>query len=97
LCSVRAPTTLMIADLVARFAARVELACRVERQQAAGLDLGSAVEDEALQQLLVRERAAEGAALVQAPAHEVEGALRLSQPAHAVIDAAGPETLLRRC
>ena len=47
-----------------------------------------------LHQLLVGQRLAEGDPLVEPLAHQVEGALRLAEPAHRVEDPAGAEPLL---
>src|SRR5207247_4996902 len=68
---------------------------RLERQEAAGLDLGRGVRDPVLDRLLLGEHASKDLARERAVAHEVEGALHLPEPTHDVMDAAGAEPLLR--
>ena len=79
-----------------RLRSRVDLPRRVHRQQAAGLDLGRRVGDPALHDLLLGERTTEGLTLERVGAHQLEGALHLPEPSHHVVDAAGPEPLLRQ-
>src|SRR5207302_4836526 len=78
----------------ARLVAAVDDRRGVQRHETARLDLSVAVEDHLLDQLLVGQRLAEGDAIVGAVAHEVEGALGLSEPAHDVEDASRAEALL---
>ena len=73
---------------------RVDLVRGVERHQPARLDLDVAVGDPVLHGLLARERLAERLALERVAAHQVECPLHLREPAHHVMDAAGPESLL---
>ena len=81
-------------DLDARVRALVDLVRGVEREQTTCLDLGGRVGDPVLHGLLLRERAAECLAFERPGAHELERALHLAEPAHDVMDAAGPEPLL---
>ena len=76
------------ADLDPRLVAAVDLLRGRQGEQPARLDLAQAVEDELLDLLVLAERLAEGHARVRALAHQVERALRLAEPAHAVEDAA---------
>src|SRR5207244_5890696 len=78
-----------------RLVASVEAVRRLERHEAAGLDLGGGVRDPVLDRLLLGERASEDLARERAVAHEVEGALHLPEPSHHVMDAAGTKPLLR--
>ena len=74
----------------------VSIAARgVERHQARRLDLGRRLGDVALDLALLGQQRAVRVAGVGAVAHQLEGALRLAQPAHAVEDPAGAEPLLR--
>ena len=82
-------------DLRARFVAGVDLVRRMHRQQARRLDLRRGVGDPVLHRLLFGERAAEGLAAERIAAHDLECALHLAEPAHAVVDAPRPEALLR--
>ena len=82
-------------DLDPRRIALIDLVRGVEREQPARLDLGGGLEDHVLDRLLLGQRRAERDAGVGALAHQIEGALRLAEPAHAVEDAARTEPLLR--
>src|SRR6266542_3303406 len=85
-------------DLLARRlgALVVDLPGRVQHHEARRVDLGAALRDPLLHDLLGAERlarrqlAGDGVA-----AHDAEGALADPDPAHAVVDAPGPEPLLR--
>ena len=83
-------------DLLARgaLALGVHLPGGVQHHQPRGVDLHARLRDEVLDELLLGERAAEGLALVRAPAHQLEGALGRADRAHAVVDAAGAEPVL---
>src|SRR3954454_11002775 len=83
-------------DLLARSrgAFGVHLPCRVQRHQARRLHLRGGVGDPVLDRLLVGERAAARLAVERALAEHVERPLREPEPAHAVVDAPGPEPLL---
>ena len=66
----------------------------VQGQQSTGLDLGVGLEHVGLHQLLGRQRFAERLAGVEPGAHQLEGPLGLTQPAHAVEDPARAQALL---
>ena len=67
----------------------------VEHHQPRLVDLHPRRGDEVLDELLLGERPAERLAVVRAPAHQLEGALRRADRAHAVVDAAGAQAVLR--
>src|SRR5581483_6535140 len=81
--------------LDARLVALVETVRRLQRRQAACLDLRRRLGDPVLDRLLLGQRPAEGLALERVGAHELERALHLAEPAHDVMDAARTEPLLR--
>ena len=83
------------ADLHPCFVALIDLLRGMERQHPARLDFAGAVEDELLNLLMLAQRLAKRHAGVGAFAQQVEGALGLAEPAHAVEDAAGAQTVLR--
>src|SRR5262249_50720413 len=67
---------------------------RVQRQQAARLNLGCCVEYHILDRLLVGERRSECHAVVCPIAHKIKRGLRLAQPAHAMENSSGAKPLL---
>src|SRR5215472_6479044 len=89
------PVELDQADLHPGFAATVHDPRSVERHQPAGLDLGRGFRHIALDLPLLSEERAVGVTAVGPVTHELECALSLAQPAHAVEDPAGAEALLR--
>ena len=69
---------------------------RVQDHQAGGVDLGAALGDPGLHDLRVPSGSPGAISpLGGAAAHELEGALADADPAHAVVDAARAEPLLR--
>src|SRR5690606_6783468 len=66
----------------------------LERQQTDLLDLDPRLGDPVADDALLAQRLAEGHTLVGARDHQLEAALRDADEAHAVVDAAGPETRL---
>src|SRR5208282_3374493 len=75
--------------------AGVDLRRRAESQLPRGLNLGRGIRDPVLDGLLLGQRAAERTPRERPLAHQLEGALRLPEPSHAMVDASGPEALLR--
>ena len=63
----------------------------MQRHQARGLHLGGRVGDPVLDRLLLGQLGPERLPLQRPLAEHVEGPLRLSEPAHAVVDAARAE------
>jgi hypothetical protein len=68
----------------------------VQRHQPGRLDVDVAVGDEPLDELFVLELAAEHLTGVGPLDHQIERSPRLTDRVHAVKDAAGAETILRR-
>ena len=68
--------------------------CGVQRHEARGLHLSGGVGDPVLHRLVAGQLLAEGFALQRPLAEHVEGAARLAEPAHAVVDAPWPEPSL---
>ena len=72
----------------------VHLPGRVQRHQPGRLHLGQRIGHPVLDRLLLGQHGAVGKAGYGPLAQHVEGARRLAQPAHAVVDTTGPEALL---
>ena len=90
----RRPVVLDHGDLVARRRSSdlVHLPRRVQRHEPSGVHLGGRIRDPVLHGLLVREQRSVGEAAERALAHHVKGALGLTKPTHAVVDATRSET-----
>src|SRR5262249_27852611 len=82
-------------DVGARVAAAVHAFGTVDGHETRGLNVDVRVGDEALDELLGLELAAVHLAQRGALDHQIEGAPHLPDRVHAVIDPAGPETVLR--
>ena len=82
-------STERVADMISE-----DLVRGVQRQKARCLDFGYRIGDPVLYRLLFRECAAKCPAAERALAHELEGALHLAEPAHAVMNAPRAQPLL---
>ena len=76
------------------FVALIDFVGGVQGEHARLLDLGRAVENEFLDLLVLAEGFTKSNAIIGPLAEQVEGALGLAEPAHAVKDAAGAQALL---